>query len=165
MDKHSNEELVERIFSALKQITKTKRVMDGHFLIRMKNDVVTVLVNEMYEIDYLNIDKLIKHHVKGFSFLQFPYELEFPTASGRWQFLSKAWLDEHVFPGTEYQMNAIADEIASFKGFIHQSDEGFTLTEQQVFIYKKEGYHLFIVTYQRYLMWCYDVSDWTVLYK
>lgn len=166
--KYSNENLVNHIFRCLLKIYDLKGVNDSHISIRIDDtsQKVFLYITGEYNIDYYNIDKLIKDKLKKLNFEQFPYELEYQhSLFGKWSFLNKKYLDSHILPATRDEMTEIVESISSFDGFIYNSPNGTTLSGNNIFIPRVEGYYLFSVTYQRYLTWHYNISEWIISYK
>lgn len=166
--KYSNENLVNHIFRRLLNIYDLKEVNDDHILIRIDdtNEKVLLYIRGEYSIDYYNIDKLIKDKLRKLTFEQFPYELEYQhSLFGKWSFLNKKYLDSHILPGARDEMTNIVESISSFDGFIYNSPNGTTLSGNNIFIPRVEDYYLFSVTYQRYLTWHYNISEWIISYK
>lgn len=86
--KLSNELLVEAILENVKKTKRNKNINNPHFCARLRQDgKISVVLSSIYEIDYFNIDKILKEILLKIPFDYFAYELEHSYVSGgHWLF-------------------------------------------------------------------------------
>ncbi|EFL7647945.1 hypothetical protein VD25_003364 [Escherichia coli] len=165
--KLSNELLVEAILENVKKTKRNKNINNPHFCARLRQDgKISVVLSSIYEIDYFNIDKILKEILLKIPFDYFAYELEHSYISGgHWLFLNEFYLQKKIHPRVEEEMQRIMKDISNFSDGVFCSENGFLLTDKKVFFNKIDGYFLYTVKYQRYLKFLYQIEDWMFVYK
>ena len=165
MEKLSNEQLVKHIFASVKDIAKIKKIIDPHLHMHfISYGVIRVVVSSKYEFEYSNLDKLIKDCINTIPFEVFPYELKLSTDTGGcWEFINIDYLLKYIYPDTKKEMQLINTAISNSNCFIFNSERGFTLLGKTVFVNKIDYYYL--VKYQRFLIYYYQILGWKFAYK